>query len=79
MRLREREAFMHVYDFASWQNDGTWLGSRFRAADDDQAVQHALNIRTAQWCELRRDDFLLATFDGLEASQAAEAPLVLVH
>lgn len=74
----EREALMHVYDFARRQVDGTWHCNSFRADDDDQAVQLALSLRTAELCELRRDDFLLASFDGLGSARATEGMLALM-
>ena len=55
---------MMVYELARRQADGSWAKQTFQAADDDDAVDYVLRVRTATACELRRSDFLFATFDG---------------
>lgn len=55
---------MPSYQLMVEQRDGTWSAFEFRYTDDDDAVRHALRLRTRDRCELYQADRWLATFDA---------------
>ncbi len=64
---------MLTYHFDRLQDDGSWFGYDFTAANDDDAVTHALRKRTSNRCELYQGERQLVTFDGMTQKQEPTA------
>jgi hypothetical protein len=47
------------------RRDGTWTAFEFRYSNDDDAIRHALRLRTRGRCELYQAERWLATFDAI--------------
>ena len=64
---------MVTYHFDRLQDDGSLFGYDFTAANDEDAVLHALRKRTSYRCELYQGERPLATFDGLTKTEESTA------
>jgi hypothetical protein len=62
------------YRIARQNQDGSWSLQVFQAEDDPDAISLAKSMRRDQRCELFRDYFWLASFDGLVENDDISEP-----
>jgi len=62
------------YQIEIQRDDGSWATIKFQSLSDDDAIAHALRLRTANTSKLYQAERWLATFDGAPGLMSPKVP-----